>query len=533
MIKVEIEKLEGLVPRMLELTSRNTPWHRRNWRASTLELVEETLSESRIPGIREGALSEMHEHLSNSLKNDPGVPRAHLKFLMQCVKNISSSNEDTSHDVCLAAHYAQDLRQIYLQNWADLFEDPEKAGKLDVEGTAKRIISHLLYCKVPASSIYKVIYDRKNAAAECDFSSLLRELDSKTKSEIKDFKFAVLVDRTPSFLYSSAPLSQWLTPRQMKQWKHENAPHAENVRQHGGFILTVQARDVNEAASEAQKLLPQLSFKFQSGSENQFSILPIMWSKEKGRAFPTHRGARSLKLHAFQRANALHHLEIASKARNILAIIEPLQTQDSHVAIVNGWVAIESLLVDATEQDRLGAERMARIVAASYFRTEMTWLARNYSEAYKEECPLARQIRDSEQSIDRSRLMAKIILEKNHFERLDQPDQLAINKMREALEKPNSVFQRTCEILKREFQRMYRKRNLIVHSGRAVENGIESVADKVIPLLINGIDQLLIANIQHNLDPKTLAASVEFKSRHLEQVGNSKSYSILDLLEVD
>lgn len=189
--------------------------------------------------------------------------------------------------------------------------------------------------------------------------------------------------------------------------------------------------------------------------------------------------------------------------------------------------------MDSGEDDRIGAERMARVVAASYFRTEMTWLAKNYADRYKGECSVAAQIKNAEASIERAKLMESVILERNDFYLLDPVDQLAIGKMQEAFNNPSEIFERTSGILQREFQRLYRKRNLIVHSGRVVGNGIESVADKVIPLLVNGIDQLLIASIQHDLDPKNLAASVAFKSLHLGQAGNSRNYSILDLLEVD
>lgn len=532
MIKVEPEKLEGLVSRMLELTSRLTPWHRRNWRASTLELVEETLNESRIAGISDTALKELREHMTDALKKDPGVSRTQ-KQLIQCARSINPASDDNSHEVSLAAHHVRDLRQTYLQNWADIFDEPSKAGELDVEGTAKRIISHLLYCGLPSSSIYKIINDQKVSAEEHAFSNLLRELDKRTKYKPKYFHFAVPVDRAPDFLHPSTPSSEWLTAKQMKQWKHRHAANAPSIRHHGGFILTVQARDVNEAANEAQKLLSQLSFKFQSGSENHFSILPTMWSQEKGTDFHTRRGTQPLKLRAFQRANTLHHLMLPIKARNILAIIEPLQTQDSHVAIVNGWVAIESLLVDSDEVDHIGAERMARVVAASYFRTELTWLAKNYAEKYQNESSIAKQISTAEPSIDRAKLISRAILEEKDFSLLDQTDQLAIEKIREAIENLISVFDRTYSILKREFQRLYRKRNLIVHSGRAVESGIESVSDKVVPLLINGIDQLLIGLLQMDLDPKGLAANIEFKASHLQQQGNSQSYSILDLLETE
>lgn len=532
MIIVKPEKLEGIVPRMLELTSRTTPWHRRDWRAGTLELVEEALNESRIPGTSEVALKELRGHMSKALGSDMGVPPIQ-KNLNKIMQNIDSASNKNSHDVQLAEKHAQDLKETYLQNWADIFDCPSKAGGLDIEGTAKRIISHLLYCGVPAPSIYSVIHDYKTEDGRYEFSTLLRELDKKIKSDAKNFSFAIPVDRAPDFLHSPTPPREWLSAKQLKQWKHKHAPQAKTERHQGGFILTVQARDVNEAANQAQQLLSQLSFKFESGSENRFSILPIMWSKEKRNSFPTRRGIQPLKLRAFQRADALHDLEIGTKPRNILAIIEPLQTNNPHVALVNGWVAIESLLVDSGEDDRIGAERMARVVAASYFRTEMTWLAKNYADRYKEKCSIAAQIKNEEASIIRSKLMEGVILERKDFDLLDHVDRLAIEKMQEAFNNPNRIFDRMSEILQREFQRLYRKRNLIVHSGRAVGNGIESITDKVIPLLINGIDQLLIASIQHEMDPKNLAASVAFKSLHLDRAGNSKKYTLLDLLEAD
>lgn len=531
MITVKPQKLEGIIPRMLELTSRTTPWHRRGWRAGTLELVDEALNESRIPGISTVALKELRRHMRKALGNDMGVSPTQ-RNLTRIVESIDAASNENSHDVQLAKKHARDLKETYLQNWADIFECPDKAGSLDVEGTAKRIVSHLLYCGVPTSSIYSVVHDYKNADEQYTISDLLRELDKKTKHKARDFSFAVPVDRAPAFLYSSTPPSPWLNAQQLKKWKHTHAPQTKTERHHGGFILTVQARDVNEAASQAQQLLSQLSFKFEAGSDNRFSILPIMWSKEKGSSFPTRRGAQPLKLRAFQRANTLHHLEIGTKTRNILAITEPLQTNDPHVALVNGWVAIESLLVDSGEDDRIGAERMARIVAASYFRSEITWLAKNYADRYKEKCTVAAQIKNTKTSIERAKLMATVILERKDFSFLEQVDQLAIEKMQEALNHPSETFDRTHEILQREFQRLYRKRNLIVHSGQVVDNGIESIADKVIPLLVNGIDQLLIASIQHDLDPKNLAASIAFKTLHLGEGENSKTYSLLDLLEI-
>lgn len=63
----------------------------------------------------------------------------------------------------------------------------------------------------------------------------------------------------------------------------------------------------------------------------------------------------------------------------------------------------------------------------------------------------------------------------------------------------------------------------------ATELGIRSTGERVTPLLINAVDQILIANIQHNLDPKGLAAQVEFRAKQLE---SSQDFDLLNLLDV-
>lgn len=531
MITVKPDKLSGIVPRILELTSRNTPWHRRDWRAGTLELVEEVITESQIPGTYKEALEELRTHMSLALNSDPAIT-ARQKQLIKCVKTIDPESDQNSYSSHLARHHCEDVRQTYLQNWAEIFSDPARAGQLDIEGSAKRIVSHLLYLGMAASSVYNLIHTRDAAEEEFQFSEVLLDLDDRSRQKMKNFTFAVPVDRAPDFLYSRSLPSGWLSAKDLKQWKHKHAPQADSVRHHGGFTLTIPALDVNAAAEEAQRQLSQLTFKFEAGSENRFSVLPLMWSQDKGTHFPTQLKSQPLKLQSFLRSQSLSALQMSSKTRNILAIIEPLQTNNPHVAIVNGWVAIESLLSDSNESDRVSAERTATIVAASYFRSEITWLAGNYAKAYGGNTEIGSKIINASSSLDRSRLMVDLLLlENSHLDKLDETDKLAVDKMRVALHNPGQLFDRTQEILKREFLRMYRKRNLIVHSGRVVEHGIESLATKVVPLLVTAIDQILIANLQYDLDPRALAASVTFKASRLSTVDQSNPYRLLELLE--
>lgn len=184
MIEIKPEKLSGMVPRMLELTSRLTRWHRRDWRAGTLELVDETLEEALIPGTREEALKAMRSYLQEAVGRDPAV-RPKQRQIIQALESINPLNGEASYAAQLAKRLSSEIRQTYLLQWAEIFDDPGEAGKLDVEGSAKRIISHVLYLGIPAASVYRLFKERQEASEPCSFSDVLRELDQRVKSPTK------------------------------------------------------------------------------------------------------------------------------------------------------------------------------------------------------------------------------------------------------------------------------------------------------------------------------------------------------------
>lgn len=527
MITVNPPKLNNLIPRMLELTSRNTPWHRRNWRAGTLELVQEVLDEAKLPGTSKEALKELQLHMTKALHNDPAILIFKQK-LISCTKQINDTCNESGHTYQLALHLANEIKEKYLLNWAQVFATPARAGELDVEGTAKRIVSHILYSGMTEESLYTFIQKRNSATQEVTIQDVLKEIDERLKRPCQKFRFGVPVTREPSFIHNEQIPDGWLTARSLKQWKHKYASHAPKIRHSGGFILEIEACDINSAVFIAQQKLAHLSLKFLLGSLNRFTILEIMWSQEKHCEFPTKRAAIPLKLQAFNKVDMLHQLSLERDTQNILAIITPLHTRDAHVSIISGWAAIESLLVESTENDRIGAKRMAFIVAASYFRSELNWLAHSYLKVNERNCPIAQKIADTKTSLGRAEIMEKFIQNKESFPNLPARDRLSVEKIRAALHNPKKSFDNVTEILELEFLRMYRKRNLIVHSGQTVEFGIDSLANNIIPVLIAGIDQILIANLQRGMTPSELSAQIEFRSLHL---GMDPEFTLANLLD--
>lgn len=523
------DDLSSLHTRMLELTSRTTPWHRRNWRAGTLELLEEAINDSTVPGTKGEAAKALKRHAITSVGSDPAVSSQHKK-IEEVLNELKPTSGDTSYQGYLATEHSQTMQRTYLLNWASLLRDPESSKALDVEGTAKRLVSHLRYCGLPNSSIYSLIEDYENSPDPVDFSSVLEELDLKTKAAPREFTFAVPIDRAPDFFASTTLPPNWLNPQGMKQWKHKHAQRAEVLRHHGGFLLSVAALDVNAAAAEARRMLSQLAFKFESGSRNGFSIRPIMWSQEAHSAFPTHAENQKVKFHAFERSEMLHDLALSPQVRNILTLVEPLQTNDPHVRLINGWAALESLVTDPNEDDRLAAERTARIVAASYFRSEMIWLAHNCKTSCGESTEATSALNSATNSTELlEQFINMLVANDKMLLKLGPLDILAVQKMQDALANPGKVFKRTVEILNREFDRMYRKRNLIVHAGHTGDRGLEVLADSITPLVVEAIDQLLIARLQFNLDPKQFTSRLECAEYDLNRA-KTPSGSIFRLL---
>ncbi|MDU0479749.1 hypothetical protein QVA66_10940 [Staphylococcus chromogenes] len=223
----------GLVTRMLELVSRNTTWHRKNWRASTLELVSDVIEESQIAGTKERALRELREYLATALKGDPGIRQDQLAIL-GVVGKIDPTSSDASNRVCLARQYLQDMQESYLDNWIEYLRNPSSfQDDEDIEGAAKKIIAHLTYGRLSEESIYATL-----RASELDsgpgeaFLEKLQVLQRKLHSAKREFTFVVPLDKAPSFLFNKDLPKGWLTAAQVKEWKNKYAKVAPTPRHH-------------------------------------------------------------------------------------------------------------------------------------------------------------------------------------------------------------------------------------------------------------------------------------------------------------
>ncbi|ODQ84146.1 integrase [Dietzia alimentaria] len=524
----EPPRYTNFTARMMEITSTQAPWHRRLWRSGTMQIARELLEESVRPGAPEAAVTDQRSYVQHCLRTDHGIAD-NGKSVEGAVKAIKPGITESSHAWIHLREHVDRMHHSYLTNWADSIDSPTATGKpIDVEGAARRITAHLLDAGMHKSSLYAWLRAIRDSPSSITIGDFLREADSRLKQPEQTYTFCVPVEKMGRFDVASAP--GWMTAQETAQWKRVHAKRAQGLSQRGSFLLEVQARDVNAAADKARSRISNLAAKFYLSSKTPIVISPSMWSKEKGSEFPTQATNRVINVRSFELLGRVQELEMHDYITNTLALVQPLRTAAPHIAVMSGWSAIESLMVGPSDaQDVIAASRFSLIVAASMVRAELSWLSRTYVDTHDDAA--AEEMRGCEKNIDRARLFQMHASANPQIDLQKPVDNLALERIRPALIDPRREVEKISGILTREFTRLYRKRNMIVHGGHTQESNLHSISETLAPLIGAGIDRVVHVGLTYNVPPIELSAVAESRVSYLVPATSISSGNLLDLLE--
>ncbi len=525
---VEQAQHAGFVARMTELISTQTPWHRRLWRTSTLELAAELLDESVRPGVRKAAIEDQRKYLMHSLRTDLGIKDRGSSVQTE-LGRFSPGITPESHDWIVVNVHVDTMRQSYLQNWAEVFEAPRNVvGPKDLDGAVRRITAHILGSGMHKNSLFSWLAALESNPAVVTVSDFLREAHRRLIRPERNYTFCVPVESGINFTHST-PVG-WMDAAQTAAWIGTNVSSAPSVRQHGSFLLSVQALDVNTAAERARTRLDTLAAKFKLGTSAPIVLSSTMWSKDKGSSYPTRATNRLVSVKSFERLGRLHDFEEPQYLSNVLVLAQPLQTGAPHIAIVSGWAAIESMLVGPSdENDSVGASRFALIVAVSMIRAELTRLALKYAESHED--TFADELSACAENIDRARLIVMRLSEAPDSMMKDTVDNLAVDRIVPAVTNPRSEIEKIRSILTREFTRLYRKRNMTVHGGHITGVNLHSVSELLTPLIGAGIDRVVHVGLKFDVTPIQMSATAEARLNYLVPATRENPGNLLDILE--
>jgi hypothetical protein len=511
----------------MEICSTQAPWHRRLWRAGTLQIARELRDESVRPGTPEAAIADQRKHVRHCLQTDSGI--ADRGQAVGTIAGIKPGITTSDHAWISLREHIDRYDQDYLLTWADAFDAaPSSSRPIDVEGAARRITAHILDSGMHKSSLYAWLRTiRDDPSTTPTIGDFLREADQRLKTPRRRYTFCVPVQTTPRFNVAAAP--GWMTARETTEWKKLNASKAPGVSQQGSFLIVVSAHDINTAADLARTQIANLATKLQLGAKKPVVLSPSMWSKEKGSELPTHATNRMINVHAFERLERLQDLDMLDYITNTLALVQSVRTGPPHVAVVNGWAAIESLMVGPSdEQDIVAAHRFALIVAASMLRAELSWLSRSYADSHVGGA--AQAMRECGENIDRAKLF-QMHVQSNPPLALSAVDGLSLGRVRAALSDPRAEVEKITAILTREFSRLYRKRNMIVHGGQIQESSLHSLSETLAPLIGAGLDRLVHVGLKFGVRPVELSAIAESRLHYLTPSSPSDPGNLLEILE--
>lgn len=512
--------------RTREFFRSNPTWTRALWSPGIGLALQEALQafESRQAGVlSDRALVRMAETLVPIVGTEPAFSDAEKKKLIDALKGNHTPN---GVDFETVRYFSGVLSDEYLPRLAAFVKShPNPAG----ERIARGVAAHLLDLGFSNSFLHR--WSTFQIENKDGSGSLVNLIDAAAAIASKgEQRYEVLA------AFDSLPESRggyptnYLTPSQVSNWLKVYSQGRRGVRQNGGLLLSVKARDREGAAAEAAEQIRLLESRCALGTKCAMKSLPKLWvhHPEESRCMELRLAPeqRSVEVHSLYREDKLYVSGSSAVGRVdlILELLATLKNGAPGAAVSSGWAAVEALVSGAGDQDSMAAKRLASIVACSYPRAELTTLA---YKAAAEGGKLADRLNATEENKLKGTILVEEILAGRGLP-LTGADLAALSRVKQVLADPNCELHRLQQHLESTLLRLYRYRNLVLHGGRTDAIGLRASLRTAAPIVGAGVDRISHAWFAQGCGSLELASRAEIG---LATVGCPGGPSIVDLLE--
>lgn len=512
-----------VVARLRDFFDDRTHWQRRLWNVGLVLSLRELLeaAEERDRALSGAALSNLADYVRGHVAWDPG---AGSDLERAALSRYVSSNLAVAGIAYEGIRVAlAEIESNYLARWAAALRELESPPNR--ERTARAVASHLLDTgRTPgflSHWLEEVLKDQGEIAAAdlCDEASALLQ---KAPTPYEVF---VPLDIEPR-LQSPRP-DAWINSSDAAHWLRAN--RHRGVRQRGGFLLRFEAHGHEEAVGRAADVADRFLSRVSVG-ERTFGRFAAVAYLEHGRSASLIRGRR-VEVRALSREQKISELGERGKVDAALELLSHLQMGPPAVAAAAGWSAIESLLLgpgDEEARNVFAADRLATLVACSWPRAELTDLAWARIDAQDDD--LTRELAALETNRERA---ARVWDEfRAHDGRLEEirhgPDIAACHRLHPLLADPRRVLVDVRNHATESLRRLYRQRNLVLHSARTEAVALGAALRTASPLVGAGIDRIVHGALVKGLTPLELLAKADFE---IDRAGSEGAPTVVDLLE--
>jgi hypothetical protein len=290
------------------------------------------------------------------------------------------------------------------------------------------------------------------------------------------------------------------------------------------MVLKVQARDAIGAAQAARNESDRYAARALIATGEPLNRTPMLWVKGSATPAPVKEDSRGVDVKELFREDRVFSTDASQSVDAALELLAHLEGSSPPAAVAGGWGAIEGLLADPNDR-ATAADNLATLVTCSFPRAELTALSYRAQRTHPEQC---RELGEAQTNRERSRILAKMIIDGRIPEMPGVADQAAVARLKKLLANPGPELQTVREAIGESFHRLYRQRNLILHGARLDSVALTANLRTVAKLAGAGMDRVTHGHYVQSLRPMELVAKANLA---LALVSRELPLGCVDLLE--
>ena len=519
-----------VVARLLDFFDSKSPWHRGLWNSGTILSIRETLQAAEAVAdkiLSNGSIHNVAGWTSALVGRDFGIGDDAKKRQLQAALRTDQKNGGITFG---GAQYhalrllADEVGPEYLERWAQTLATAGHSAA--PERTARAIGAHLLDHGFSSDFLHRWwTYKALREPGTKTLAELVLEAHALTILPPGSFELLVAFEHAPVPTGEIDNAATWRNNQEVSKWLREHGFDVAGVRQRGGLVLTIEARDQFAAAELAGELVDRLIARVTLGSYKRITPLDRIWIAGEDKPISLRLRRRRVEVHALYRENRLYSFSDFSIVDAAMELVAPLDAESPSPAVAGGWAAIEALLTGAGDGERVAAaDRMAALVACSFTRAELTGLTYILE---KQGGAISTQLKACASNRDRCAVVVDLIQRGTPPTFSHDSDQAALARVTSLLASPAEKLRDVEQHLSNGFRRLYRHRNLVLHGGRTGAVGLRACLRTVAPLVGAGLDRIAHGWLVDKCEPLILAARARIR---LDGLSGVSSVSPLDLL---
>ena len=507
----------SVMQRTAEFVDPGVRWQRSLWNTGLVLCLKELIEAS--DAVRTGALSSqsvkwLAEWARGMLADDPGAgSKAERRAIAELLSQDLSSGGARYLEL---RQWINAIESSYLSRWSvAVTEETRPSG----EQAARALAAHLLDLGLTPQALTSWL---KNLEAD-DGASIFEHAKKLAEASGQAFEVMLLFEQPPAERIAKPP--EWRDAQEASGWLKAN--RFGSKRQHGGLLLTLHARDMFAAASQAADVADRVLARSSVGTKGDIRIEPLAYVGNHKPAVSLRR-TRRVEVRALEREQRLLHLERTGPVDDALELLSHLKRAPAPVAVTSGWAAIESLLSGAGDADKIiTAERLGSIVACSWPRAELTTLSWAPHERSSRD-GLGQALRECATNRERAQIFLDRLASSHDPLLIRLPDRLAQKRTEKLMRNPRAGLLAIQRQAAASFRRLYRQRNLVVHGGQISGEALAATLRTVAPIAGAGLDRITHASLTSEQPPLDVAAHARIG---IERAGSVGAPSLTALLE--